>query len=171
MQNLLTLKNQAILKNKIVSDTLSDDFFTKIYDTVVSSENYHFLTENNHHNKISVAEHTLFVACSVYQYARKKNLKLDYASLVRGSLLHDYYFYDWHDKNKGFRGHGYKHNDIALKNAEKDFDLNKKEKNMIISHMFPLTFWRLPKFKESWLLIFFDKITAIKEYMGKFIVE
>ena len=82
--------------------------------------------------------------------------------------LHDYYLYDWHDKNKGFRWHGFKHHRFALANAEKDFDLTEKEKNIIYSHMFPLTFWCLPRSREAWIVTLADKRVAFAETLKKY---
>ena len=80
----------------------------------------------------------------------------------------DYYLYDWHDPNKGFRWHGFKHHRFALQNAERDFVLSKRERNIIRSHMFPLTFWCLPKCREAWLVTLSDKLVATEETLMKY---
>lgn len=120
------------------------------------------------HSDITVYRHCIQVAFTAYTMAQKWNVKCDLRSLVRGALLHDYYLYDWHDPNKGFRWHGFKHHRFALGNAERDFDLNDKERNIIYSHMFPLTFWCLPRCREAWLVTLADKKVATKETARKY---
>ena len=83
-----------------------------------------------------------------------------------GALLHDYFLYDWHAKHEVHSLHGLFHPGRALKNAERDFSLSPTERNMIKTHMFPLTL-PPPKCKESWILVVADKVCAIKETFGK----
>ena len=98
----------------------------------------------------------------------RHGIPCDLRALVRGALLHDYYLYDWHDPNKGFRWHGFKHHRYALWNAERDFLLSKKERNIIRTHMFPLTFWNLPRCREAWIVTLADKKVAAEETMLKY---
>ncbi len=141
----------------------SEDDFIDEYDKITSCANYEELTKHVQHARVSVARHALAVAVLAYRIAKFIRLRLDYRALVRGSLLHDYFFYDWHDKNKGFRLHGSRHAGIALYNADRDFDLSPVERNMIASHMFPLSLTALPKYKESWMLTLSDKIVTLME--------
>lgn len=142
-----------------------DDEFLSVVKEVTSADNYKYLTQNIQHADVTVARHCLMVASCVYKVAKYLKMKTDYHNLIRASLLHDYFFYDWHDKNKGFRGHGFKHPAFALENAEKDFDLSDREKDMIKKHMFPLTLFSIPKYKESWLLSLCDKYVATMEVL------
>jgi hypothetical protein len=84
---------------------------------------------------------------------------------VRGALLHDYFLYDWHEKDGGHRLHGFRHPAFALYNASKDFSLNRKERNIIARHMFPLTVLP-PRCLEAWIVCFVDKYCAFSETMG-----
>jgi uncharacterized protein len=43
-----------------------------------------------------------------------------------------------------------------LHNANLRFELNDKEKNIIFSHMWPLTLFQIPHSKEAWLVCHFD---------------
>ncbi|MBO4323332.1 MAG: HD family phosphohydrolase, partial [Clostridia bacterium] len=78
----------------------------------------------------------------------------------------DYFLYDWHKLPK-FSFHGYTHAKKAMENASKDYDLNEKEKNIIYSHMFPLNLFHFPKCKEAWIVLWQDKICAIKETVNE----
>lgn len=161
------LTENLIAKNPIVKKCFDDPFFYEISHKIISLKNYVLLAKHNHHKNVSVAAHSIFVACRAYDYAKSSGIKVNLRELIVGALLHDYYFYDWHDKNKGFRFHGFKHPSFALKNAETDCELNKREKNIIDSHMFPLTFWKIPQSKEAWLICYFDKTTSAMEYFDK----
>lgn len=118
------------------------------------------------HGKTTLYEHSYSVCRKCVLIALKFNLKVDFKSLVRGSLLHDYFLYDWHIKDKSHKLHGFVHAKIAYKNAKADFELNKIESNMIKSHMFPLNFM-IPKYKESIILTIADKLCAISETFSR----
>ncbi|MGX8703383.1 MAG: HD domain-containing protein, partial [bacterium] len=81
--------------------------------------------------------------------------------LVRAAFLHDYFLYDWHKQGDKF--HGYHHPDIAADNALRDFELTKREENIIRSHMWPLTFRHLPKSREAYIVSLSDKIVSTRE--------
>lgn len=115
------------------------------------------------HGNVSVYDHTYNVAVLSLYLADKLNINVDEKSLVRGALLHDYFLYDWHVKDKSHRLHGYTHANTALKNAKRDFKINKIEENMIKCHMFPLNLFSIPKYKEAKILCICDKLCAISE--------
>lgn len=120
------------------------------------------------HGTVSVYDHSVSVASMCVRIASCIPLKTDTSSLVRGALLHDYFLYDWHEPDKSHRLHGFHHAKRALKNAQKDFVLNDIEKNMILSHMFPMNMF-LPKYKESIILCIADKICATQEVALSFV--
>ncbi len=123
-----------------------------------------YKTQKNYmqHGKTSVLEHEMNVAIYALKMANTFHINVDERTLIRGSLLHDYFLYDWHIDDKSHRLHGFSHAKTALANASNDFDLNKVEKNMISCHMFPLNL-RIPRYKESIILCLADKIVATKE--------
>lgn len=112
-----------------------------------------------------VHTHSVNVAWWAHRLADALPWKTDLDSLVRGALLHDYFLYDRHD-NHGHSPHGFTHPRTALKNAEEDFDLNEKESDIILSHMWPLTI-KPPEHKEGWLVTLADKIATWEETLGK----
>lgn len=119
------------------------------------------------HGKVSVYEHSLFVAYHAVYKALKKRLAIDYRSLIRGALLHDYFLYDWHKVgDRSHRLHGFRHARRAKLTAMRDFDLNDKEMNIIDTHMWPLNM-RWPKYRESFLVTLADKKTAWRETFHK----
>ena len=120
------------------------------------------------HSDVTVYRHCIKVAFTAYTLAVRYRIRCDLHALVRGALLHDYYLYDWHNPDKGFRWHGLKHHRFALVNAEREFDLNDTERNIIAAHMFPLTFWSLPRCREAWLVTLADKKVAAEETLRKY---
>ena len=80
-------------------------------------------------------------------------------------MLHDFFLYDWHDKNHP-KLHGFKHPYIALENAKERYDLSTKEEDIIKKHMFPLTLIP-PRYKESYIICLADKICSLLETFHK----
>ncbi len=137
----------------------------KNYQLIVNSELFQKEKEFIQHGDTTVYEHSLLVAEESLKIARKLKWKIEEESLIKGALLHDYFLYDWHVKEKYHRFHGIKHPIFSRNNASRDFSLNKKEENMILSHMFPLC-PIIPRYKESWILFMADKISATKETLS-----
>ena len=153
---------------KKIDKKIDKKAFLEIAREVVGKARYDEMRQYISHSDITVYSHCIQVAYTAYRLSVKLGISCDTRALIRGALLHDYYLYDWHDPNKGFRWHGFKHHKFALENADRDFDLSDKEKNIIYSHMFPLTFWCPPKNREAWLVTVADKIVATKETMRKY---
>ena len=144
----------------------------------LSEENYDLLDEVIHqlceqgrlleeqnamqHGSTSVYEHSVNVAYKSLLLVENYRLPVDKQSLVRGALLHDYFLYDWHEKDGGHRLHGFFHAERALHNARRDFNLNFIERDIIRKHMFPLNITP-PKFRESWIVTWADKLCAAEE--------
>jgi uncharacterized protein len=122
------------------------------------------------HAEISVYDHCLSVCCLAVHFAYRHHWKVDYEALVRGALLHDYFLYDWHKPHKGYGLHGYTHPYTACRNAERDFQITKKERNIIRCHMFPLTFIP-PRYKESWIVNIADDVSTHRECHKKMVMK
>ena len=116
------------------------------------------------HGVTTIFQHSINVACVSCKIAEKYHLDVDYYALIRGALLHDYFLYYWHVKDRSHRFHGFTHPRRALENADKEFQLTETERNMIYCHMFPLTPIP-PSTKEAWIVCAADKICALSETM------
>ncbi len=114
------------------------------------------------HGNKSVYDHVIRVTATSLMLVDKLNLSIDEDSLIRGALLHDYFLYDWHEKDKAHSWHGFTHAKTALQRAREDYELNEIEEDIIAHHMFPLNFTP-PKHKEAWVVSIADKICAGKE--------
>ena len=104
-----------------------------------------------HHGPITTLDHSLFVAYLSYRWA--KFLHLDARAAARGGLLHDLYLYDSKDKSAHPGWQCFDHPRAAAKNAQALTDLSPKEKNIILSHMWPLG-GALPRSPERILSLF-----------------
>ncbi|MDY4969680.1 MAG: phosphohydrolase [Lachnospiraceae bacterium] len=111
------------------------------------------------HGTTSVYVHSISVAWVSCLLAEQLHLQVDWLSMIRGALLHDYFLYDWHEKDAGHRLHGFHHPARALKNARADFSLNDTESFIILRHMFPLTPVP-PASAEGWIVCLADKICS-----------
>ena len=143
-----------------------EEYFYKIANPIINSLDFQKQKDFIQHGHTSTYEHALNVALSCYKYAlRKKKYHLE--DLIKGALLHDLCLYDWHKLGGRKRFHGIRHPKIALDNALKNFELSKITKNMIRAHMWPLTIFHFPKYKESGLLWRMDKKQSYIEMRRK----
>ena len=114
------------------------------------------------HGSTTCFDHSVAVALCSIRLARKWGCDVDWRSLVRGALLHDYFLYNWREHNGDHKLHGFYHARKAMENAERDFGLNPIEADIIHRHMFPLN-PTPPKYKESVVVTCADKICATRE--------
>lgn len=134
-----------------------------IIQDLISNPELLKLDEITHHHYTTRLIHSLFVSYTSYKLA--KSLNLDYVATARAGLLHDFFLEDREElQDLGLGSHNSVHPKIALKNAEKVADLNDKERDIILKHMF-LTTTRsgIPRFKESFIVTFVDKYCALIE--------
>ncbi len=138
--------------------------FQKAVSTVLDSKNLQLTKTFTQHGNVSVFAHSMAVAAYSKMLADKLGIKYDSESLVRGAMLHDFFLYDWHETSDIGDGlHGFAHPYTASKNAIKEFRLSPRELDIIRKHMWPLTFTKLPKYRESWLVCAVDKYCSILE--------
>ena len=151
----VNLYDENLEYNTLVKDLLKNDIILKMKNYI-------------QHGNTTCYQHCINV--SYYSYKICKKLHLDIKSAARAGLLHDLFLYDWHKdspKASFFKQHGFIHPKIAYNNAKKYFDINLREKDMILKHMFPLTL-KLPKYKETFIIILVDKWCTIKEFINGF---
>ena len=142
--------------------------FRKLAGAVISHEDYGLLKGFMAHGNTSIYEHSMNVARLSFRLG--KGRKIDREALVRGALLHDFYLYDWHDARTDvplLKMHGFTHPFTAAEEAGRRFKLSEKERNIIESHMWPLTFFTLPRSREAWIVSLADKIAATGEIFRK----
>ena len=138
----------------------------QIYKNILNNKYICNMKAYKQHGNISTYDHSVNVLNVAYSWARKCNFNdKQICNIIIGSMLHDFYLYDWHTGRFRKDGiHGFVHPKRALKNASRLFKLNAKQKNIIKSHMFPMTLLSVPKCKEAWVVTIADKYCAIIEY-------
>lgn len=132
---------------RIISDILENDKFKKM--------------DGYRHHGMTRLDHSLKVSYYAYRIAVK--FRLDYVSVARAGLLHDFFLNeDLNEIKQRFSMffHPYK----SLENTCKYFNVNDMEKDIIITHMFPTLPHKVPKYLESWLVSFVDKVIAAGEF-------
>lgn len=116
------------------------------------------------HGTVLRYEHCLAVCYIALRLADKWRVRVDRRSMVRGALLHDFFMYNWNDPASMRPLHGFTHAREALCNAQKQFELNEIERDVIKKHMFPLNI-ALPRYRETALVSAADKISAVMELL------
>lgn len=150
--------NEALPEIDFISDCFEREYVGCVHDLlshplVRSMENY------IQHGDTDCLQHCINVSYNSYLICRRLNL--DYAAASRAGLLHDFFLYDWHTNN-GEKLHGLSHPRIALQNAGKHFELNRRERDIILKHMWPLTITP-PQYPETMVVIMVDKYCALTE--------
>lgn len=145
-----------------IEKILKDKEYLMIIADLINQEKVQEMKQYRQHHKINCFEHCLFVSYNTYLICKKYHL--DYISAARAGMLHDLFLYDWRKRQNNRKGlHAFTHPKTAYENASKLFELNDKESDIILKHMWPVTFFSFPKYRESYILTLVDKYCAITE--------
>lgn len=119
------------------------------------------------HGKTTVYIHSRNVAYYSFLVAKflekKLGASIDYEILAVSAMFHDFFLYDWHQTEGRPRLHGFRHPKIASENAQKFYNINETEKQIIESHMWPLTLTKFPKSTEGKIICLVDKCCSTVE--------
>lgn len=138
-----------------------DKEFQNIIYPLIANQTVQQMKHFKQHYETTCFDHCYTAA--YYCYLICKKYHLDYHSATRAAMLHDLFLYDWRKRQLDRKGlHAFTHGKTACKNACKLFDLNEKEKDMILKHMWPVTI-SFPKSFEGFILTFVDKYCAMSE--------
>ena len=147
--------------DKLLQKIYADKYFISIISDMIENNTVKQMNDFKQHYETTCFEHCL--VASYYCYLLCKKFNLDYISCSRAAMVHDLFLYDWRKRQNGRKGlHAFTHPQTAYENASKLFDLNEKEKDIILKHMWPVTL-ALPKYKESYILTLVDKYCALNE--------
>lgn len=153
---------EKAIGSRIDLNDMSNPFtmeFRLFINDLLENKNVLRLDDYEQHVNTSRLQHSFNVA--YYSYRIAKLIGADPRLAARAGLLHDLYWYDWHNK-KTPENHAYFHPRLALKNAEKITRLTPREQDAIINHMWPLS-KGMPKYKESYAVTVADKYAATLE--------
>lgn len=134
----------------------------RLGEDVLDSESMQSLRTFIQHGVVTRYEHCLSVCYLALRIAERLGIEVDKRSMVRGALLHDFFMYDWHDPGNLRLLHGFTHAREALSTAQKQFELNDIERDVIRKHMFPLNI-ALPRYRETVIVTIADKVSAVLE--------
>lgn len=149
------------MKQNIYDLIEKDKEFQDIIKPLIANETVQKMKNFRQHYETTCFDHCYTVSYYCYLICKKYNL--DYKSAARAGMLHDLFLYDWRKRQPDRKGlHAFTHGKTACDNASKLFSLNKKEKDMIIKHMWPVTI-EFPKSFEGFILTFVDKYCAMSE--------
>lgn len=131
---------------------------------ILKSDNFRSTRNYIQHGSMPVHRHCIDVAGKSIAISRFFKISCSERELIRGALLHDYFLYDWHDKNReNYQSlHGFYHPGIALKNASREYELTPREEDIIKKHMWPLTVVP-PLCREAWIVTTADKYCSLLE--------
>lgn len=147
-----------------VVDTKNWECFVGCVGDLLMTPEVQSMKSIHHHPGTSCYEHSVFVSYVAFRLARRWGL--DYMAAARGGLLHDLYLYDPKDRSAHPGNQCLDHPEFALRNAEALCGrLSSKERNIIISHMWPLAKY-LPRCREAVAVNLADKLCATAEIAG-----
>ena len=141
-------------------------FYTQI-EPLLGCEQVRQMEDYIQHGDTSCLQHCIAVSYYSYMICKRFGLTKHESALIRGALLHDFFLYDWHITKPDEGLHGFVHPRIALRNANRNFDLNGREQDIIEKHMWPMTLV-FPKYKESYIVCLIDKYCASMEIARMF---
>lgn len=136
----------------------------KYANDIFESENFKSTKEYIQHGNMSVQEHSINVAKASLFIRDKFKIRCNTKDLIRGALLHDYFLYDWHKSDivNPHRLHGFFHPSRSLQNAQREYYLTARQRDIIIKHMWPLTVIP-PMCREAWIVTSADKFCSLME--------
>lgn len=138
-----------------------DEQYMEIIRDIIKNDMVQQMKNYRQHFNVSCFDHCLYVSYNLYLICKKH--KLDYRSAARAAMVHDLFLYDWRKREDGRKGfHAFTHAKTAYNNAIKFLNLNKKERDIIIKHMWPVTL-AFPRYKETFWMIYVDKYLAVIE--------
>ena len=143
-------------------EIMNDMEYIELIDSYLNDEYVQSLKNIPHHDSNRL-DHSLKVSYLAYKMCKKMNL--NYESAAKAGLLHDFYFNRIEeekyirDKVKLFTN---EHPEDAVKNASERFHLTALEKDIILTHMWPVS-THIPKYIESFVVSLSDKIFSFAE--------
>ena len=143
-----------------------------IYQSFLYDEKILKMKEISMHRGSNCYFHSFKVAkLAIKRALRHKKCNLEVVLL--GSILHDYYLYDWRIDRSKMKKHLSTHPHIAAENAARDFGIHEPIKKVIETHMWPVNIAKFPSSKEARIIsladksIYWQEIVSSKRYKKK----
>ena len=148
----------------------ADAAYLALVEDILANEKVRSMREYTQHGDTSCLRHSVNVSYLSYLFCRDHGLNV--RAVARAGLLHDLFLYDWHfyHRRAGERLHGFEHPRKALLNARRLFFLTPQEEDIILRHMWPLTFTP-PRSREAYVVVMFDKYCSLMETFHRPVME
>jgi len=137
--------------------------YQELYESLYNDPRIKRLYDIKQHRGSNTLYHVMKVTRKAYTLAKHCIVKVNYEDLITGAMLHDYFLYDWRNDRSKLKRHGHRHPKIAKANAIRDFNVNKKVQNIIVSHMWPINCFHLHTSLEGHIVSLADKYVSIRE--------
>ena len=134
--------------------------FQSCISDLIDTPDVQSLNDYGAHLLTNCYQHSVFVAYVSFRIC--KAFHWDFVAAARGGLLHDLFLYDRKDKTSYAGNHLAAHPRTALKNARSLCWLSRREEDIIVKHMWPVTL-RFPRYRESYVVNVVDKLCAATE--------
>ena len=136
-----------------------------IYQSFLHNEKIERMKNIPMHRGSNCYIHSFRVAkLAIKRALRHKDVNLTVVLL--GSILHDYYLYDWREERDKMKSHVRSHPHVAAENAVRDFDIPKSVKKVIETHMWPFNFKEFPNSTEARIISLADKSIYFREIVS-----
>lgn len=132
--------------------------FYNLVDEYINHPKVLEMKEYTHHG-IRRYDHCFRVAYHTYKIT--KYLHLNYQSATKAAMLHDFYTDELDEEKSKIKRYRI-HPKIAAQNAKKYFKITDMEEDIIVRHMFPVTFTP-PRYLESWIVDLVDDFASVYE--------
>lgn len=165
MQSQATPATQALTIDYLAGEAL--ERYLSCVSDILHNPSFLAISRIPHHDS-NILTHVIAVStlsfrlCSIFGWNAH--------AAARGGLLHDFFLYNWRDRNDPAKPaglHGFSHPAAALRNSREIFTVSALEEDIILRHMWPLTPIP-PRYRESWVIMIADKLIATREFSNKF---
>lgn len=155
---------EFVIRYRAFRERLREEFYGYI-ESLLDNEQVQRLDKCIQHYKYTRLRHSMDVAYLSFWVA--KVLRMDGRSTARAALLHDLFF---HEEGQHSGSLLFSHPRIALENARKVCELNDREEDIILKHMFLLTPWP-PRYREGYIVTLVDKYCAAREFVASVFIR
>ena len=169
-RNQIANTERTILEQTFLDIPCGTEYEKRLYTEIVSK----YMEDNEwlqlvtlaHHKRTNRLMHSMHVSYLCFLQAYRMNW--DYKSAAIGGLLHDFVLFSKKDYRVTRWGEiwCFHHPKEALKMATSKYHLNERTKDIIRKHMFPVA-GSFPKYKETYLIVYWDKYCAVREYFHR----
>ena len=141
-----------------ISEEVPQDYLSEVQQ-ILSHEDVLALEQFTQHQWTNRFMHSVNVSYVSWLLARK--FGCDAKAAARAGLLHDFCLYDFSEETPTGERQVFYHPKAAAENSSRHFEISQKEREAILTHMFPLG--PVPTNREGWIISFADKICAVME--------